>query len=58
MLIADTGAAGYLLPEELEHCRDVASRDVEYRVWDGVGQMMHATHPERFVQELHEYLSC
>ena len=57
MLIADSEAGGYILPEELGHYRDIASAEVEFRLWEGVGHMMHGTEPERFVQEVREYLA-
>ena len=57
MLVADQRAGGYILPEEMAHYRDIAPPEVELRLWEGVGHMMHAAQPERFVDEVRAYLS-
>ena len=57
MLIADSRAGGYILPEELEHYRGIASAEVEFRLWEGVGHTMHTAQPERFVDEVRAHLS-
>ena len=57
ILVADSEAGGYIAPVELAHHRSAASRHVRFRVWKGVGHMMHGAQPARFVSELREFLS-
>ena len=57
ILVADSEAGGYITPPELAHHRSAASRHVRFRVWQGVGHMMHGAHPDRFVSELREFLA-
>ena len=57
VLVGDSAAGGYILREELAYYLSIASPEVEFRFWEGVGHMMHATEPERFVRELRAYLT-
>ena len=56
LLVADSDAGGYITPEELEHHRRAASPEVRFRLWEGVGHLMHGADPERFVREVREFL--
>ena len=56
VLVADINAGGYMIPEELEYYRSIAPTDLEFRLWEGVGHMMHGAKPEQFNQELAEFL--
>ncbi|MCY4576246.1 MAG: alpha/beta hydrolase [Chloroflexi bacterium] len=59
VLVADIAAGGYMLPEELEYYRTIATPDLDFRLWPDVGHGMHAARPEQFNQELDEFLkSC
>ena len=57
ILVGDSQAGGYITREALDHYRRIASPSVRFRLWDGVGHLMHATQPERFVQELRAFLT-
>ncbi len=56
VLVADSNAGGYMIPEELEYYRSIAPSDLEFRLWEGVGHMMRGTKPEQYNQELAEFL--
>ena len=56
VLVADENAGGYVSDAELEHHRRTASSEVEFRQWHGVGHLMHAEQPERFVREVRDFL--
>ena len=59
VLVADITAGGYMLPEELEYYRTIATPDLDFRLWPDVGHGMHAARPDQFNQELDEFLkSC
>ena len=57
ILVGDNSVGGYMLPEELEYYRRIASPNVQFRLWEGVGHMMHGPHPQRFAQEVAAFLS-
>lgn len=57
ILVADQSAGGYISREELEYYRQIASPKVRFRFWEGVGHSMHASQPDRFIDELHEFLA-
>jgi pimeloyl-ACP methyl ester carboxylesterase len=57
VLAADINAGGYMIPEELEYYRRIASPQLKFRLWEGVGHMMHGTRPDQFNKELAEFLS-
>ena len=57
LLIADSAAGGYISREEMEYFRGIASPDVEFRSWEGVGHNMHGEQPERFVREVRAFLA-
>ena len=57
VLVADINAGGYMLPEELEHYRRIASPQLTFRLWEGVGHMMHGARPDQFNQELAAFLA-
>ncbi len=56
LLVADPAAGGYISKPELRHLRAVASSMVETRLWKGVGHLMHAEAPDRFVTEVRAFL--
>ena len=56
LLIADPEAGGYISETEFEHIREIASANVELRFWKGVGHLMHAEAPNRFLREVKEFL--
>ena len=55
VLVADPQAGGYIAQEELKHLRSVASPRVEFRLWRGVGHLMHRLAPERFIREVRAF---
>lgn len=57
VLVADINAGGYMMAEELEYYRSIASPQLTFRLWEGVGHMMHGTRPDQFNQELAEFLA-
>ena len=57
VLVADIKAGGYMMPEELEYYRSIATPDLEFRLWEDVGHGMHAARPDQFNTELGEFLS-
>ena len=56
LLVADPDAGGYISETELRHLASVASPLVETRLWKGVGHLMHAEVPDRFVREVRAFL--
>jgi pimeloyl-ACP methyl ester carboxylesterase len=57
LLVADPGAGGYISEVERRHLTSVSSLDVEVRLWEGVGHLMHGEAPDRFVKELRDFLT-
>lgn len=57
VLVADIAAGGYMLPEEVAYYRSIATPELEFRVWDGVGHSMRATRPEQYNRELADFLA-
>ena len=57
VLVADEHAGGYISADDLEHHRAAAADMVEFRLWKGVGHLMHAEQPERFLEELRRFLA-
>ncbi len=57
ILVADIDAGGYVLREELDYYRQIASPHVQFRLWEGVGHGMHVAQLERFNQELAAFLA-
>jgi pimeloyl-ACP methyl ester carboxylesterase len=57
VLVADIAAGGYMIPEELEHHRSIATPQLRFRLWEGVGHMMRGTRPEQYNAELAEFLA-
>tara|TARA_Y100000588_G_scaffold103156_4_gene112380 strand:+ start:2213 stop:3025 length:813 start_codon:yes stop_codon:yes gene_type:complete len=56
LLIADPKVGGYISEFEFEHIREIASANVELRLWKGVGHLMHAEDPNRFLREVRDFL--
>ena len=57
VIVADIESGGYMSGEEMEHHRRIATPQVEFRLWKGVGHAMHGTDPDRFVREVRAFLS-
>jgi len=57
VLVADIAAGGYMMPEELEYYRSIATPDLDFRLWPEVGHSMRAARPEQYNEELAEFLS-
>ena len=57
VLVADINAGGYMSSQEVEYYRTIASPQVSFRPWEGVGHMMHGSRPEQFNRELKEFLA-
>ena len=58
VLVADPTAGGYISTEELDHHRTAASNNVQFRLWEGTGHLMHTEQPERFVREVKAFLDA
>lgn len=56
LLVADPDAGGYISDTEFKHLKTIASANVEIRLWEGVGHLMHGEDPKRFVKEVREFL--
>lgn len=57
VLVGDINAGAYQLPEELAYYKRIASPQVQFRFWEGVGHMMRGTKPEQYNKELAEFLA-
>ena len=57
VLVGDIEAGGYMLPEELDYYREIASPDLSFRLWPDVGHMMRGTLPEQYNEELAAFLA-
>ena len=58
VLVGDIEAGGYMLPEELDYYREIASPDLSFRLWPGVGHAMRAVRPEQYNAELAAFLEA
>jgi len=56
VLVADVKAGGGILLEELAYYRRIASPQLQFRFWEGVGHAMRRTKPDQYNQELEEWL--
>lgn len=56
VLVADIEAGGQMIAEEVAYHRSITPEGVEFRVWPGVGHLMHTARPAQFVAELEEFL--
>ena len=56
-LVADIEAGGQMIPEEVAYHRTIAAPAVEFRVWPGVGHLLHTARPEQFTEELAAFLA-
>ena len=52
IIAADSEAGGYILPEEAEYYRGIASPLVRFTQWQGVGHGVSGQEPERYVREM------
>ena len=57
VLVGDIDAGGYMLPEELDYYRTIASPQLSFRPWPNVGHMMRGTLPEQYNEELAAFLA-
>lgn len=57
ILVADIEAGGQMIAEEVAYHRTIASPPVEFRVWPGVGHLMHIARPAQFTEEVAAFLA-
>lgn len=57
VLVADINAGGGILKEEMAHFQTIASPQLSFRLWEGVGHMMRGARPEQYNQELAQFLA-
>ena len=57
VLVADINAGGHMTLPEVEHYRSIASANLSFRLWEGVGHNMHGARPEQYNEELAQFLS-
>ena len=57
VLVGDIDAGGYMLPEELDYYRTIASPQLSFWLWPNVGHSMRGTLPEQYNEELAAFLA-